>query len=121
MEDGKFGGYTLFRQTSDTFLFDGDYMRITGAMCLTDNDGEHSFSLFHDQSSNSPTNLGGAFYIWGVGNYSSTPIVIGNNVNSADYRGIYLYAYNEDNRIATQGWVRDNAGTSGGTAIAVFG
>lgn len=111
MEKGQFGDYTLFEQTNDTFLFDGKYMRISSAIILTDNNGNDALSLFHQQSDS-------CIYMWGMGDYSYTPIIIGNG-NSTQEQGVYLYQRTDDNLIATQGWVLDNAG--GGSSVAVFG
>jgi hypothetical protein len=116
---GKYvdGKYTIYTQTNDTFSFDGLYMDITSAIRLSDNSGNHAFSIFHDQSSNSPN--GGIVYMWGAGDYQYTPIVIGNET-STNTQGVYLYSYDDDSHIATRGWVLENAG--GGTGgYAVFG
>ena len=113
VESGKFGEYTLFQQTDDTFLFDGNYMRISSAIILTDNYGNSAFSLFHQQSDNT-------VYMWGAGNYQYSPVVIGNKNASGTAQGVYLYDDIDANHIATRGWVLDNAG-GGGTVVAVFG
>ena len=117
VENGKFGEYTLFQQTSDTFLFDGNYMRISSAIQLTDNDGNHTFSIFHNEGE--PYSAGvRATYMSGISQNLGQidPLIIGTNG-----QGVYLNDTVPDNKIATQGWVLDNAGGSGGTVVAVFG
>lgn len=118
IEGGKFGKHTAFTQTADAFTFYGTYMNISAAMILTDNDGENAFSIFHDQSSN--TGTGGAVYMWGMGDYSYRPVIIGNE-STSDSQGIYLYDDTEPNHIATRKWVRENAGSGGTGGYAVFG
>ena len=112
--------YTLFEQDADSFTFDGKYMYISASINLCDNSGSHAFSFFHDQSQNS-TNLysKGIVYLNGVGDNAYTPIVIGNS-STTNTQPVCLYSYNDNNRIATQGWVLENAG-SGGSGYAVFG
>ena len=118
VEEGKFGQdasgepYTLFTQNAERFTFQGNYMDIQSAIRLTDNDGNHAFSIFHQQSD-------GNVYMWGMGDYEYTPLVIGNK-SSSQTQGVYLYDDIDDNLIATQGWVLDHAG-SGGTVVARFG
>lgn len=111
------GKYTIYTQTNDTFHFDGEYMRINSAIIMTDNAGNDAFSIFHDESSNSVS--GGTFYLWGKGTHSYGPVVIGNK-NSSGTQPIYLYSVNNDNLIATQGWVLENTGGVG-TNYAIFG
>lgn len=118
MEKGDFGDYTLFQQTNDTFLFDGNYMRISSAIQLTDNDGNHTFSIFHNEGE--PYSAGvRATYMCGVSTNLAPmdPLIIGSSL-----QGVYLNDATSANLIATQGWVLENAGSgSGGAVVAVFG
>lgn len=110
---GKYenGKYTIYTQTNDTFYFDGDFMRIRSAIILTDNNMNPAFSIFHDESNNSPT--GGAVYLWGNGEqHKFGPVVIGNNDSYGNTQPIYLYSITENNRIATRGWVLENGGVA---------
>lgn len=104
--------YTLFTQDAEKFTFQGDYMDIQSAIRLTDNYGNHAFSIFHQQSD-------GNVYMWGMGDYSYKPLVIGSK-SSSRTQGVYLYDDIDANLIATRGWVEDHAG-SGGTVVARFG
>ena len=113
VEDGKFGNHTLFRQTSDTFLFDGAKTVFTGCVYLTDNDDNKAFSIFLNEDASSYD----ALYMWGYGAYTNVPIIIG----STSGAGVYIGNYTDDDRVATREWVRDNAGGSSGTVVAVFG
>lgn len=117
LENGQYGNYTLFKQTDDTFLFDGDYMRISSAIMLTDDSGNHTFSIFHNEGNGVSAGRRGT-YMCGVSLNLATPdpLMIG-----ASNQSVYLYDAVEDNLIATRGWVLDNAGAGGGTVVAVFG
>lgn len=116
LEDGKYGDYTLFRQTADTFLFDGQYMKISSAIQLTDNYGNHSFSIFHNEGNGVSAGFRGT-YICAAGNNLTDPLFIG-----SENQKVYLYDYGDENLIATRGWVLDNAGSGGGSGgVAVFG
>lgn len=108
IENGQFGDYTLFEQTNDTFLFDGKYMKISSAIQLTDNYGNHSFSIFHNEGNGSSAGFRGT-YICASGNNLTDPLFLGRETQK-----VYLYDYGDDNLIATRGWVLDNGG--GGTA-----
>lgn len=112
VENGQFGDYTLFEQTDDTFLFDGDYMKISSAIMLTDNDRNHVFSIFHNEGNGVSAGRRGT-YICGTSLNLATPdpLMIG-----ASNQKVYLYDAVDDNLIATQGWVRANGGGGGGTA-----
>ena len=117
VENGKFGDYTLFTQSNNTFKFDGKYMLINSAMQIADNSGNHVFSIFHNEGNGVSAGRRGT-YMCGVSVNLATPdpLMIG-----ASNQSVYLYDAIDDNLIATQGWVRANAGGSGGTATAVFG
>lgn len=110
--DGNERYYTLFTQDAEKFTFQGNYMDIQSAIRLTDNYGNHAFSIFHQQSD-------GNVYMWGAGVYEHTPLVIGNQ-SASRTQGVYLYKDIDDNLIATRGWVLENAG-SGGNVVARFG
>ena len=108
LENGEFKGYTLFTQDSNKFTFYGNYMDIQSAIRLTDNYGNHAFSIFHQQSD-------GIVRMWGAGSYEYSPVIIGNS-STASTQPIYLYDQRDDNLIATRGWVNNNA-----RPVAVFG
>ena len=112
VEDGEFGGQTLFRQTSDTFLFDGEKAVFTGCVYMTDNDDNKAFSIFLNEDSTEYD----SFRMWGYGDYTDIPIIIGTTSGV----GVYIGDYTDNNRVATRQWVRDNGG-SGGSAVAKFG
>lgn len=115
IENGEFSGHTLFKQTNDTFLFDGDYSVFTGCIWLTNNNEDKAFSIFLDENQAAGYE---AFYLWGSGSYYTTPIIIGNSTAS----NVYIGNYTENNRVATRGWVLENGGSGGsGTVVAVFG
>ena len=109
--------YTLFEQYADSFTFDGRYMYITASINICDNYGNQSFSIFHNEGNGTSDGFRGT-YICASGKNLTDPLFLGRATQS-----VYLYDYGDDNLIATQGWVRENAGSggSGGTAIAVFG
>ena len=113
LENGEYGGYTLFRQTADTFLFEGKYMEISSAIKLTDNYGNHSFSIFHNEGSGDTIR---GTYIGASGHNLTDPLFIGNSSQK-----VYLYDINDNNLIATRGWVLENAGSGGSGGVAVFG
>ena len=117
LRKGQYGNYTLFKQTDDTFLFDGDYMRISSAILLTDNDGNHTFSIFHNEGNGVSAGNRGT-YMCGVSLNLDTPdpLMIG-----ASNQSVYLYDVSDDNLIATQGWVLENAGGGTGSVVARFG
>lgn len=108
LENGKYGSYTLFTQSDDTFLFDGDKTVFTGCVYLTDNNDKKAFSIFLNQGDYD------AFYMWGYGDYDTAPIILGNTYGN----GVYIGSYTDNNRVATRQWVRENAG--GGSSVAVF-
>lgn len=114
VENGKFGNYTLFTQSNDTFKFDGKYMLINSAIQIADDSGKHSFSIFHNEGNGVSGGFRGT-YIGAAGNNLTDPLFLGSSTQK-----VYLYDYGDDNLIATRGWVLDNAG-AGGTAVAVFG
>lgn len=119
VESGKFRdkttgtSYTLFTQDANKFTFQGDYMDIQSAIRLTDNDNNLAFSMFHQESD-------GTVYMRGMNNYSYAPVVVGNQSASGTTQPIYLYSADENNLVATRGWVLGNAGSSD-TVIARFG
>ncbi len=117
VENGQYGEYTLFTQTADTFHFDGKYMCIKSAIQITDNSGNHVFSIFHNEGPPVSDGYRGA-YIGGVGEGLTDPLIIGGG-----NQNVYLRACNtDDNLIATQGWVLENASGTGGTdGYARFG
>lgn len=117
VEKGKFGDYTLFTQSNNTFKFDGKYMLINSAIQIADDSGNHVFSIFHNEGNGVSAGRRG-IYMCGVSVNLATPdpLMIGTSNQS-----VYLYDAIDDNLIATQGWVRDNAGSGGGTVVAVFG
>jgi hypothetical protein len=112
VEKGKYGEYTLFTQSFDTFLFDGRYMKILSAIQLTDNSGNHTFSIFHNEGNGVSAGDRGT-YITGISPYLNEPLIIGGT-------GQKVYLGDKDtkdnNLIATQGWVLENGG-----GIAKFG
>ena len=102
LESGSFGGYTLFQQLSNRFIFDGEYVYFNGALIITDNNNSEAFSIFHNQSD-------GTIYMWGNGDYSYSPVVIGNRDAYGNEQPIYLYKKgNDDYLVATRGWVLEN-------------
>ena len=109
--------YTLFTQTDDTFEFNGKYMLMNSAIQLTDNSGNHTFSIFHNEGNGVSAGRRGV-YMCGVSLNLATPdpLMIG-----ASNQSVYLYDAVESNLIATQGWVRENAGSGGTGGYAVFG
>lgn len=109
LENGEFKGYTLFTQDSNKFTFYGNYMDIQSAIRLTDNYGNHAFSIFHQESN-------GNVYMWGAGEYTYSPVIIGNASAGSAKQPIYLYDQTDDNLVATRGWVNNNA-----KPVAVFG
>lgn len=115
VENGKFGDYTLFTQSNNTFKFDGKYMLINSAIQIADDSGKHSFSIFHNEGNGASAGWRGT-YMGAAGNNLTDPLFLGSSTQK-----VYLYDYGDDNLIATQGWVRANAGGGGGTATAVFG
>lgn len=111
MENGKFGDYTLFTQTSDQFVFEGGSVLFGEYISLADNDGEKAFNIFHDESGfGLPTII-----MWGTNSHSSDPIVLGSGAAT-----VHIGQPTELCQIATREWVRENAGT-GGKVVAVFG
>lgn len=117
VEDGEFNGYTLFTQTADTFKFNGKYMLMNSAIQLTDDSGNHTFSIFHNEGNGVSAGRRGV-YMCGTSLNLATPdpLMIG-----ASNQSVYLYDAVESNLIATQGWVRENAGSGGTGGYAVFG
>ena len=117
VEKGKFGDYTLFTQTADTFEFNGKYMLMNSAIQLTDDSGNHTFSIFHNEGNGVSAGRRGV-YMCGTSLNLATPdpLMIG-----ASNQSVYLYDAVESNLIATQGWVRENAGIGGTGGYAVFG
>ena len=109
--------YTLFTQTDDTFEFNGKYMLMNSAIQLTDNSGNHTFSIFHNEGNGVSDGRRGV-YMCGVSLNLATPdpLMIG-----ASNQSVYLYDAVESNLIATQGWVRENAGSGGTGGVATFG
>lgn len=95
LENGQYGSYTLFTQSADTFLFDGDKAVFTGCIYLTDNNNNKAFSIFLNEGDYD------SFHIWGYGNYYGTPVIIGSEVGD----GVYIGNYSDNNRIATREWV----------------
>jgi hypothetical protein len=108
VEKGKYGEYTLFTQSFDTFLFDGRYMKISSAIQLTDNSGNHTFSIFHNEGNGVSAGDRGT-YITGISPYLNEPLIIGGT-------GQKVYLGDKDtkdnNLIATQGWVLENGGVA---------
>ncbi len=114
VENGEYGGHTLFRQTSDTFLFDGDKAVFTGCVYLTDSNDDKAFSIFLQEEDSWNYE---AFYMWGYGDYTNTPLILGTTSGA----GVYIGNYTDNDRVATRGWVLDNAGSGGGSTVAKFG
>lgn len=109
VEKGEFGSHTLFTQTDDMFLFNGEKAVFDGVIYLTDNVGNKRFSFFHDESQ-------GYEQIFFQSYLGSLPIIIGDATDK-----VYINGRSDNNLVATQGWVLENAGSGGGTPIAVFG
>ena len=109
IDNGTFNNKTLFTQSSDKFYFDGYQTIFTGCIKLTNNAKNDRFAISHDESTGYP--------FISIYNYrESEPIVIGKTNDC-----VYLADQNVDgNKVATQGWVLDHAG-SGGTVVARFG
>ena len=114
VENGQFGDYTLFTQSNNTFKFDGKYMLINSAIQIADDYGKHSFSIFHNEGNGTSDGWRGT-YIGAAGNNLTDPLFLGSSTQK-----VYLYDYGDDNLIATQGWVLENAGGVG-TNYAIFG
>ena len=96
IENGEINGYTLFEQSKDTFLFDGEKVVFTGVIYLTDNDGKKKFSIFHDESQ------GYEQVILHGTTSSRIPLVLGDNV--------YIGNASSNNEVATKEWVLDLLG-----------
>ena len=106
IEDGKIKGYTLFKQTNDTFLFDGEKSVFTGVVYLTDDYGNKRFSFFHTDA------RGFEEVLIHSCTAERIPIVLG------DYEGdVYIGWKADGNEVATRNWVRANGG---GSSTAVF-
>lgn len=101
---------STFTQTADGFTLDGEKTTFTGVIYLTDNNNNKKFSIFHDDTQ--------GYEMVMMHRYSSSflPIVIGDNDGD-----VYLGNYSDGWQIATRQWVLENAGSSGGTVVAVFG
>lgn len=100
---------SVFLQTADGFLLDGEQTAFTGVIYLTDNNKEKSFSVFHDESQGYEQVL-----MHSCSNNPSLPIIIGDYVAGEHY--VYIGAGTEKNKVATRGWVEEAA-----EVTAVFG
>lgn len=98
LESGRYDQYTLFKQTADTFLFDGEKVVFTGYISLTDNNGVQVFNIFHDETGFAEP----LFVIWGRGSHSNDSILIGGDTSK-----IYIGKYTTNTEVATKGWVEE--------------
>ena len=101
---------SVFTQTEYGFTLDGEQTTFTGVIYLTDNNDDKRFSFFHDISQ------GYEQVVLHSMVYPSIPLVLG------DIDGdVYIGHYAEGSQAATRNWVLANAGSGGGSAVAVFG
>ena len=96
---------SVFKQSADEgFVLDGVKVKATGYITLTDNGGVERFSISHDESQ-----VGGAQILLHCLTQPYSPIVLGNGFG--DSNNVYVGGTSDINKVATQGWVQDNAGS----------
>ena len=88
-------GTSIFTQTDDGFELDGNKTVINSVIYLTNNDGDRVFSFFVDE------NYGTQLIMHNTTN-KNYPIILG------DGEGVYISSSSSDNKVATQGWVKEN-------------
>ena len=103
---------SVFTQKSEGFYLDGDVTKFTGVLYLTDDSFNDKASIYYGDGSDDMNQEYIAFWP----NDYSMPMVFGYNPEK-----VYISSIADGNQIATRQWVLDNAGSSGGTATAVFG
>ena len=95
------GVYSLFEQTAYGFTLDGEKVTFTGCIYLTDNSNNKAFSIFHQDSSD---NGNPAVFLWNYLVDGGLDIIIGDSTDR-----VYLKSNLDENyRVATQGWVKNN-------------
>lgn len=100
---------SVFTQTAYGFTLDGEQTTFTGVIYLTDNTGDKSFSFFLDDSQGYEQ-----VFMHNCDGQISRPLVIGDKNGTT--HNVYIGSVGTDNKVATQGWVENNA-----EIVAVFG
>lgn len=93
----------------EEILIDGDKTAITGVIYLTNNDKEKRFAMWHDESQ------GYEQVFLDSCTADNVPLVLGSNGT------VYIGSSANGFQVATRDWVLENAGSSSGTVVAVFG
>lgn len=96
---------TMFKQTADRFLLDGDKVVFTGHIFLTDNAGNLKYALGDDESQ------GFEFVSFRSATASKIPLVLGDSDGA-----VYVGTKATGNEVATRQWVKNNS-----EMVAVFG
>ena len=92
------GLYSIFEQDSDGFLLDGNKVRFTGVIFLTDNNKNDILSLFVSETGADEGNP--VVRMW---NRNGMALVLGNGDTD-----VYLGSNIEAHKVASRGWVEDN-------------
>lgn len=103
IENGKFGKYSLFTQTTAGFYLDGDVTKFTGVLYLTDDNFNNKASIYYGDGTDDMNQEYIAFW---TTNYA-TPMVFGYNPEK-----VYIGNIADGNQVATRDWVLENGGVA---------
>ena len=99
------GEESIFTQTAQGFILDGNKVIITGIFYLTDDSKENAFSIHHDESQGFAQVMMSTISPNANGKYD--PIVIG-DVDQLGEINVYVGSFGNGHQVATRNWVNEN-------------